>query len=158
MDNVVKEDIYLHKDIIDDAATEALKEKKALEVQPIMYVDFSKQVESKKALTEFFTRLVETKSDYASDLELMKRIYAGIERRNPYTLTPEELMQLATLSLEKLVLIQNYAIDITVENMSNGLTTGDLDTAILNIENYVLNQTDITDFEKSVLIKFITGA
>lgn len=28
VDNVVKEDIYLHKDIIDDAATEALKEKK----------------------------------------------------------------------------------------------------------------------------------
>lgn len=123
-----------------------------------MYVDFSKQVESKKALTEYFTRLIETKSDYASDLELMKRIYAGIERRNQYDLTPEELMQLATLSLEKLNLIQNYAVDITVENMSNGLTTDDLNTALINIENYVLNQTDITDFEKSVLIKLIAGA
>lgn len=158
VNHVVKEDIYLHKDIIDEAATEALKGKKASEVQPIMYVDFSKQVESKKALTEFFTRLFETKNDYASDTDLMKRIYAGIERKNQYDLSNEELMQLATLSVDKLNLIQNYAIDISVENMSNGLTADDIFTATTNIENYVFNQTDITDFDKTVLIKFITGA
>ncbi len=156
--SVLKEDIYLQNDIIDEAATEAMKTSRALEIEPVTFVDFSKQVESKKALTEFFTRLVEIKTDYANDSDLMKKIYAGVERKNIYDITEEELMTLATLSAEKTKLLQNYAIDITVENMSVGISNDERQVAIDNINTYIASQFDITDFDKTILTKLITGA
>lgn len=156
--SVLKEDIYLQNDIIDEAATEAMKASRALEIEPVTFVDFSKQVESKKALTEFFTRLVEIKTDYANDSDLMKKIYAGVERKNIYNITEDELMTLATLSTEKTKLLQNYAIDITVENMSVGISNEERQVAIDNINTYIASQFDITDFDKTILTKLITGA
>lgn len=156
--DVIKEDIYLKNDLIDYEATNALKNEKTSEVEPIMYVDFSKQVESKKNLTEFFSRLLEIKTDYGNDVELMKKVYAGIERRNAYGLDDAELMSLVILSNEKLSLIQNYAVDITVENMSNGLTASEIISAGQSIESYITSQTDVNDFEKSILLKLISGA
>lgn len=155
--DIVQEDIYLQNDIVDIAATDALKQQKAAEVEPVMYVDFSKQVESKKSLTEFFTRLSEIKSDYSEDTELMKKIYAGVERKNIYGLTAEELMSLISLNTDKLSLLQNYAIDITVENMSSGITEIDKIEAIETIKAYIEAQIDISDFDKNVLNKLITG-
>ena len=122
-----------------------------------MYVDFSKQVESKKSLNEFFTRLSEIKSDYSEDVELMKKIYAGIERKNIYNITSEELMTLITLNNEKLSLLQNYATDITVENMSSGLTEIEKIEAVSTIQNYIEAQSDISDFDKGILLKLISG-
>ena len=156
--DMIKEDIYLKNDLIDYEATNELKNQKASEVEPIMYVDFSKQVESKKNLTEFFSRLLEIKSDYGNDIELMKKVYAGIERRNAYNLDDAELMSLVVLSNEKLSLIQNYTVDITVENMSNGLTASEITTATQSIEAYIASQSDINDFEKSILLKLISGS
>ncbi|MDH8678408.1 HDIG domain-containing protein [Fusibacter bizertensis] len=155
--NTIQEDIYLQNDIVDIAATDALKQQKAAEVEPIMYVDFSKQVESKKSLNEFFTRLSEIKSDYSEDIELMKKIYAGIERKNIYNITSEELMTLITLNNEKLSLLQNYATDITVENMSSGLTEIEKIEAVSTIQNYIEAQSDISDFDKGILLKLISG-
>ncbi len=155
--DIVQEDIYLQNDIVDIAATDALKQQKAAEVEPVMYVDFSKQVESKKSLTEFFTRLSEIKSDYSEDTDLMKKIYAGVERKNIYGLTAEELMSLISLNTDKLSLLQNYAIDITVENMSSGITEIDKIEAIETIKTYIEAQIDISDFDKNVLNKLITG-
>ena len=156
--SVLKEDIYLQNDIVDIEATEALKKQRADEIDAIMYVDFNKQVESKKTLTEFFARLTEIKTDYSSDIEIMKRIYAGIERKNVYALDDTELMSLILLTNEKIGLLKNYAIDITVENMTAGLTEADRLVAIENTESYLSNQTDITDFEKTLLLKLISGA
>lgn len=156
--SVLKEAIYLQNDIVDEAATETLKQSRALEIEPVTYVDFSKQVESKKALTEFFARLVEIKVDYVDDLELMKKVYAGVERKNIYTLTQEELTTLVTLSAEKTKLLQNYAIDITIENMSVGISYEERQVAIENINAYIASQFDITDFDKTVLTKLISGA
>ncbi|GAB6109550.1 HD family phosphohydrolase [Fusibacter bizertensis] len=155
--NMLLEDIYLQNDIVDFAATDALKQQKAAEIEPVMYVDFSKQVESKKSLTEFFTRLSEIKSDYSDDSELMKKIYAGIERKNIYGLTSEELMTLISLNNEKLSLLQNYAVDITVENMSSGINEIEKLEAITTIRSYIDAQSDISDFDKSILNKLITG-
>ena len=156
--SIVKEDIYLQNDIVDSKATESLKQQRSEEIDPVMYVDFNKQVESKKNLTEFFTRLNEIKTDYSSDTEIMKRIYAGIERKNAYALDDSELMSLILLTNEKIALLKNYAIDITVENMTAGLTEEDRLSAIENTKVYLENQTDITDFEKSLLLKLISGA
>lgn len=155
--NMLLEDIYLQNDIVDFAATDALKQQKAAEVEPVMYVDFSKQVESKKSLTEFFTRLSEIKSDYSDDSELMKKIYAGIERKNIYGLTSEELMTLISLNNDKLSLLQNYAVDITVENMSSGINEIEKLEALTTIQSYIDAQSDISDFDKSILNKLISG-
>ncbi len=156
--SIVKEDIYLQNDIIDIKATEALKKQRATEVDPVMYVDFSKQVESKKTLTEFFSRLTEVQTDYATDLELMKKVYAGIERKNQFDLDSTELMTLVSLSNDKLTLLKNYAIDITVENMSVGITAAETATAVENITVYIDSQKDTTDFDKKILKKLIAGA
>ena len=156
--SIVKEDIYLQNDIVDVKATEALKKQRATEVDPVMYVDFSKQVESKKTLTEFFSRLTEVQTDYGTDLELMKKVYAGIERKNQFGLDSTELMTLVTLSNDKLTLLKNYAIDITVENMSVGITAAETATAVENITAYIGSQKDITDFDKKILNKLIAGA
>ncbi len=156
--SVLKEDIYLQNDIIDEAATDAVKKSRAAEVEPITYIDFSKQVESKKALTEFFTRLTEIKIDYANDIDLMKKVYAGIERKNIYQLTDDELMKCVTLSSDKLKLLQNYAIDITSENMSVGITKEERLIAIEIINAYITSQNDISEFDKTVLAKLISGA
>ena len=156
--SVLKEDIYLQTDIIDEVATEALRASRASEIEPITYVDFSKQVESKKALTEFFTRLVEVKADYSNDTELMKKVYAGVERKNIYQLTDDELMSIVVLPEDKTKRLQDYAIDITVENMSVGISTDERQVAIDNINTYIMSQFDITEFDKIVLTKLISGA
>jgi len=156
--SIVKEDIYLQNDIIDNKATEALKQQRTAEIDPVMYVDFSKQVESKKTLTEFFSRLTEVQIDYSNDIELMKKVYAGIERKNQFGLDNSDLMTLVTLSNDKLTLIKNYAIDITVENMSVGITLEEKISAIDNITSYIDSQVDINDFDKKILNQLISGA
>lgn len=156
--SVIKEDLYLQTDIVDIAETQKLKQLKAAEIEPVMYIDFSKQVESKKNLTDFFTRLLEIKTEYANDTEVMKKIFSGIERKNIYALTEEELSNLIVLSTSKINLLNNYAVDIAIENMTVGLTDEDKSVAIGNINTYIASLTDLTKFDKTVLTKFITGA
>lgn len=154
----VKEDIYLNKEVTDFTQTEALRNSRALEIEPVMYIDFSKLVESKKNLTEFFSRLLEIKASYSKDPEIMKRVYAGIEKKNEYDLSEEDLMNLVLLSTEKLDLLRNYAIDITSQNMSGGLPSDEIDSALENIDTYVNSQTDLNDRDKTYLLKLIRGA
>ncbi len=155
---IIKEDIHLNKEVIDFKKTEALRKSRALEIEPVMYIDFSKLVESKKNLTEFFSRLLEIKASYSKDPEIMKRVYAGIEKKNEYDLSEEDLMNLVVLSTEKLDLLRNYAIDITSQNMSGGLPAEDIDWVLENIDTYVNSQTDLNDRDKVYLSKLIRGA
>lgn len=156
--SVLKEDLYLQNDIVDFEATERLKVERASEVEPIMMVDFSRQADSKKNLTDFFARLTEIQNEYVNDVDLMKRVYAGIERKNIYDLNESDLMTLVTLSPAKIELIKNYVVDITTENMTDGLTAEERDGLISNIASYIAAQNDITDFDKEVLLKMINGA
>lgn len=156
--SVLKEDLYLQNDVVDIAATDRLKAERALEIDPIMMVDFSVQAESKRNLTEFFTRLNEVKLEYANDIDLMKRVYAGIERKNPYDLDEEELMSLATLSSEKIELIKNYALDLTMESMTTGITSAEREATLSTIGSYVAAQNDIDELDKTILGKIISGA
>lgn len=156
--SVLKEDLYLQNDVVDVAATERLKAERAMEIDPIMMVDFSVQAESKRVLTEFFTRLSEVKLEYANDVDLLKRVYVGIERKNPYELDEEELMSLATLSSEKIELIKNYALDLTTESMTSGVTAIEREATLNTIDSYVAAQNDITDLDKAILSKIISGA
>ena len=156
--SVLKEDIYLQNDIVDMVATDTLKANKTQEIEPVMYIDFSKQLESKKNLTEFFARLNEIKIEYGSDTELMKKIYAGVERKNSYGLDESELMALIVLPNDKISLMSNYAVDVAVENMSAGITSDELNKALLNIESVINSLTDLNAFEQTVLFKLVSGS
>jgi len=156
--SVIKEDLYLQNDVVDEEATQILKDKLAAEITPVTSIDYSKQVESKMELTDFFARLTEVKSEYPDDTDLMKRVYAGIERKNKYGLTEIELTALAGFSSEKISSLQNYAVDITVEYMSTGLDQAALVSALTQTQTYVSSQTALSDLEKTILNKLISGA
>lgn len=156
--DIAKSDIYLIKDVVDQKATQVLKEKTALEVEPIMTIDFSKQVETKKQLNEFFGRLLELKEDYANDPELFKRVYSGIESKNPFGFDEKALQSIAMMSVERITLIKNYAMDITQENMSNGIEVSEIESITEGIETFVENLADIGDNDKIILLKFIKGS
>lgn len=156
--SVLKEDLYLQNDVVDLDATERLKNERALEIEPIMMVDFSVQAESKRNLTEFFTRLIEVKNEYANDTDLLKRVYAGIERKNLYNLDESELMKLATVSPEKIEILKNYALDLTTEQLTAGVTENEREAILSNIDSYVTAQNDIEEFDKGILNKIISGA
>ena len=156
--SVIKEDLYLQNDVVDEEATQILKDKLAAEITPVTSIDYSKQVESKMELTDFFARLTEVKSEYPDDTDLMKRVYAGIERKNKYGLTEVELTALAGFSSEKISSLQNYAVDITVEYMSTGLDQAALVSALTQTQTYVSSQTALSDLEKTILNKLISGA
>jgi len=156
--SVIKEDLYLQNDVVDEEATQILKDKLAAEITPVTSIDYSKQVESKMELTDFFARLTEVKSEYTDDTDLMKRVYAGIERKNKYGLTEVELTALAGFSSEKISSLQNYAVDITVEYMSTGLDQAALMSALTQTQTYVSSQTALSDLEKTILNKLISGA
>lgn len=156
--SVIKEDLYLQNDVVDEEATQILKDKLAAEITPVTSIDYSKQVESKMELTDFFARLTEVKSEYPDDTDLMKRVYAGIERKNKYGLTEVELTALAGFSSEKISSLQNYAVDITVEYMSTGLDQVALVSALTQTQTYVSSQTALSDLEKTILNKLISGA
>jgi len=156
--SVIKEDLYLQNDVVDEEATQILKDKLAAEITPVTSIDYSKQVESKMELTDFFARLTEVKSEYPDDTDLMKRVYAGIERKNKYGLTEVELTALAGFSSEKISSLQNYAVDITVEYMSTGLDQAALMSALTQTQTYVSSQTALSDLEKTILNKLISGA
>lgn len=156
--SILKEDIYLQNDIVDVVATDALKASKSEEIEPVMTIDFSKQLESKKNLTEFFARLNELKVEYSSDTELMKRIYAGVERKNIYGLDESELMALIILQNDKISLLSNYAVDVAVENMSAGITGDELNEVLSNTEAFINSLSDLNPFEQAVLFKLVSGS
>lgn len=155
---VVREDIFLQEEIIDHKKTEAKKKTIELEVEPIFYIDFSKLVESKKNLTDFFARSTEIKESYSNDSELMKRVYAGIEKKNAYGLTEDELVLIISMSKDKLELLKNYAIDITSQNMSGGLQKDDIESVLESIDLFLDNQNELTSIDKNILTKFISGS
>jgi putative nucleotidyltransferase with HDIG domain len=154
----VKEDIYLKSDVIDTIETDELKAMAVEKAEPITFIDFSKLVEAKKKLTDFFTTLSEIKRTYADDKELLKRVYAGIEKDNAFDLTEDELYTLALLSQERTAVLQNYAIDITSENMANGISNDDIDAASANIDAFIVNLTDLREVEQTILTKIVHGA
>ena len=156
--DVVKSDVHLTKDVIDQQATQNLKDKTTQEVEPIMMLDFSKQVETKKQLNEFFGRLLELKETYVNDPELLKRVYAGIESKNPYGFDEKMLQTISMMSLERITLIKNYAMDVTQENMSNGIEVSELVEVTNGIDTFVQNLSDISESDKVILMKFITGS
>ncbi|GAU77470.1 HD family phosphohydrolase [Fusibacter sp. 3D3] len=156
--DIAKSDIYLTKDVIDQKATQSLKDKTAQEIEPIMTIDFSKQVETKKQLNEFFGRLLELKENYANDTELFKRVYAGIESKNPYGFDDKMLQSISTMSVDRITLIKNYSMDITQENMSNGIEIGELLDITNGINAFVQNLSDIGENDKLILMKFVTGS
>lgn len=158
IDDIAKSDIYLTKDVIDQQATQNLKDKTTQEIEPIMTIDFSKQVETKKQLNEFFGRLLELKETYANDAELFKRVYAGIESKNPYGFDEKMLQSISMMSVERITLIKNYAMDVTQENMSNGIEIGELLEITNEIDAFVQNLSDIGENDKLILMKFITGS
>ncbi len=155
--HVANENIYLEEDIVDEEATNQLYEKRRAEVTPVMYVDFSKLVNSKKELTDFFSRLREVKATYKDEVDVMKRIYAGIERKNSYKFTESELMELAGYSTERLKTIENYAIDITSQKMISGITRAQIEESYQDIEQYMQLQ-ELPETDKLFVLKFIKGA
>lgn len=157
VDSVSKEDIYLPIDVVDPEATEKLKEKKKTEIQPVMFLDFSKLVTSKRELSDFFSRLFEVKESYKENPQMMKQIYAGIERKNAYNFTEQELMDLAILSTNRLNTILNYASDITSQKMISGITQKQIDDGNKDIEAYV-ESLELIKLDKKYLLKFISGA
>jgi len=156
--SIVTEDILLTKDIIDSKATEEQRTQAMNQVEPITYIEFSKLVESRKSLTDFFKTITELKEQYASDVELLKRVYAGIEKDNIYGLSEEQLKSLVTISEEKLNIIKNYALDITSENMSNGITINEIDAIHTSIETYIETINNMRDIEKTLLRGLVNGA
>ncbi len=156
--DIAQTDIYLTKEVIDSTATQALKDKVAQEVEPIMTIDFSKQVEAKKGLNDFFGRLLELKETYANDSELLKRVYAGIENKNPYGFDEKTLQAISTMSVERITLIKNYAMDITQENMSSGISVSEIESVNQNIEAFVSGISDIGENDKVILLQFIKGS
>lgn len=153
-----KENIYLPRDIVDTFETEAQKKRIESEITPVVYVDFSKIVESKKSLTDFFARAYEIKTTYGNDIELMRRVYAGIEKNNRYHLSDDQLMGLVVLSVDKLKVIETYAVDITSQNMSAGVSSQSRPEVLANIHAFIATLTDINDFEKELLTHFVNEA
>jgi putative nucleotidyltransferase with HDIG domain len=154
----VKEDIYLKADVVDTLETEALKTQAIEKTEPITYIDFSKLVEAKKKLTDYFTTLSEIKQTYADDRELLTRVYAGIEKDNAFDLTEDELHTMALLSQERTAVLQNYAVDITSENMANGISNATLVEASSKIDSFITELTDLREVEQTILKKLVHGA
>lgn len=153
--DTVSENIYLQQDVVDEEETQRLKDASAADVDPIMYIDFSVQVEAKKALTDFFNHMLEIKANYSDDVELLKTVYSAVERNNIYQFTEDELKTLVTLSEEQINRLSTYAIDVTTENMTSGLTEDEIPTAMARIKTYIESQSDINDTEKTLVIKLI---
>ncbi|MBF4694920.1 HD family phosphohydrolase [Fusibacter ferrireducens] len=156
--DIAKSDIYLTKDVIDQQATQELKDKIAQEIEPIMSIDFSKQVEAKKQLNEFFGRLLELKETYANESELFRRVYAGVESKNPYGFDEKMLQSISMMSVERITLIKNYSMDVTQENMSNGIEISELSEITDDIDTFVQNLSDVGENDKIILMKLITGS
>lgn len=154
---IAKEDIYLDKDVVDVSETQALKAGAIANTESITYVDFSKLVEARRDLTEFFNTLSELKVTYADDTTLLQRVYAGIEKENAYGLAEDELTMLASLSQSKTDILQNYATDITSENMSNGIDADNKAKVDQDIDSFIEALSDLRDVEKDVLRKLVHG-
>lgn len=153
--DLAKEAIYLKADIVDTHLTAARKQEVKDSIEPIYYVDFSKIVASKKDLTDFFARVLEIKSSYASDETLMKRVYVGIEKKNAYELNEEELVAIISMSPEKLDSMKTYAIDIASQNMSGGLKSDEISSVMTNVGVFLDNQIELSSMDRNVLIKLI---
>ena len=155
--DVVTEAIYLQNTVVDVEATNALRERKKSEIAPVTYIDFSQLVNAKKTLNDFFARLYEIKSTYASDSNVMKRIYAGIERNNHFGFTDEELMALAVYSVDRLKTLEGYSVDIVSQKMISGISEEELEEALASIEAYVEGIDAISQSDRAFLNRFIQG-
>lgn len=156
--DVAKKDIYLTKDVVDKVSTQAIKSRAAQSIEPIMVIDFNKQVESKKQLNDFFGRLLELKESYSSEPELLKRVYAGIEQKNSFGFDDKTLHQISTLSVERIALLKNYSMDLTQEYMSGGIDINDIKDIDSNIETFVENISELSQSERQILSGFIKGS
>jgi putative nucleotidyltransferase with HDIG domain len=156
--SIVTEDVFLTKDIIDNAATEEQRAQAMDQVEPITYIEFSKLVESRKTLTDFFKTIIELKEQYSNDVELLKRVYAGIAKDNIYGFSEEQLNALAVISEEKLNIIKNYALDITSENMSNGISADEIKAINTSVDTYIETINNMRDIEKTLLRGLVEGS
>jgi len=150
----VNENIYLTETVVDYIGTNEIKKQTINNIEPEWYIDFSVQVETKKTLNDFFTRMLEIKETYKNDTELLKRVYSGIERNNSYGFTSEDLEELIMLSTEKIGVLKNYAIDITSENLTNGIKEDEITPVHEVVEQYVNSLSGLRDIEKKFLIQF----
>ena len=156
--DTAKEDIYLKMDVLDQIETDRLVTLAIENTEPVTYIDFSKLVEAKKTLTDFFQTLTDIKTMYAEDKEMLQKVYAGIEKDNAFSLDEDELFMLSTLSGSRTEILRNYAIDITSENMSAGVSANNKSEMDDNIDAFIDDLVDLRDIERTVLKKLVHGA
>ncbi len=156
--NTIKEDIVLQRDVVDQAATQKRLQEATEKVSPVMYIDISKQVESKKNINDFFDRLEKIQLNYQNDQELLQKLYPAVEEKNQYQLSLEALSTLALLSADKINVMRNYAVDITTQNMTNGITQEELQSIQQSASDYVFSIDELSETNQQILNDIIAHA
>ncbi len=74
-----------------------LRDKAENDVDPVLYIDPTVQVDSKKEIRDFFEKLYSVRSDFAGDRDVLIQVYTGMESDNEEKLTDEELTTLVLM-------------------------------------------------------------
>lgn len=152
--DTAREDIAITKDLIDDEATMRLRDKAENDVDPVLYIDPTVQVDSKKEIRDFFEKLYSVRSDFAGDRDVLIQVYTGMESDNEEKLTDEELTTLVLMDQRKLEDVETIVNDLVLQTMSMGISGNEIIQKKTDAELY-LNSLEFDEDIKQIMGKIV---
>lgn len=154
--DTARESIIINRDIVDDEATMRLREKAEGEVDPILYIDPTVQVDAKKDIRDFFEKLYSVRSDFADDKDVLVQVYTGMEADNSMKLSGDDLEVLALMDQRKLEDIETIVNDLVLQTMGTGISGNEIIQKQTDAEIY-LNTLDYDDQVKRIMGKIVSS-
>ncbi len=151
--DTAREDIVITSDLVDDAATSRLRDKAEAEVEEVLYIDPTVQVDAKKEIRHFFERLYEVRSDFADDSDVLIQVYTGMETESG--LSETDLETLALMDQRKLEDVETIVNDLVLQTMGTGVSENEIEQEITDVDIY-LNSLDYDDQTKLVMSKIVS--
>lgn len=152
--DIARENITITKDIIDDEATMRLREKAEGEVDPVLYIDPTVQVDAKKDIRDFFEKLYSVRSDFAGDKDVLIQVYTGMEADNTMKLSDDDLKMLALMDQRKIEDVETIVNDLVLQTMSMGISGNEIIQKQTDAEIY-LNSLEYEDELKRLMGKIV---
>lgn len=151
--DTAREDIVITSDIVDDAKTTQLRDEAEEEVEPVLYIDPTVQIEVKKQIRQFFERLYEVRSDFADDEDVLVQVYTGMETESK--LNEDQLKALVLMDQRKLEEIETVLGDLVLQTMATGISSDEISKGLTDMDVY-LNSLEYEDELQLILSKLIS--
>lgn len=156
--DIANGDIVLPGPVVDQVATDLLKQSVSESIPDSTYTDVNMQITVRSNLTNFFDSLENTKEVYQVEADMLQRIFAQIEKENTLSLNKEELQSLVVLPMESITRMRRTIVDVVSEYMSQGITVENLAAQQENVKKYVSLLEEYTEQERFLMQRVLEGS